>query len=210
MLIELLHTLPHSTLPCCMLSIAKSDSRASADMLRRRSVLNGCFRQPEHPLLPSPHRIHLLVMHNLRKLKVRGTPLQVSRAMSSTASLQLPLKPPSVVEEENVFRERVADMETFFKQPRFASLSRPYTATDIVAKQGSMPVLPLPSTLMADKLYKLLTEAANEKRPVHTIGAIDPVQMTQLAPYSEVVYISGWVASSTLTTGFNDVGPDLG
>ena len=130
--------------------------------------------------------------------------------MSLSASLQLPLKPSSVGEEEKEFRERVADMETFFKQPRFASLSRPYTATDIVAKQGSMPVLPLPSTLMADKLYKLLTEAANEKRPVHTIGVVDPVQMTQLAPYSEVMYISGWVASSTLTTGFNDVGPDLG
>ena len=131
-------------------------------------------------------------------------------SVSSTASLQLPLKPPSVAEEENEFQERVADMETFFKRPRFASLSRPYTAVDIVTKQGSMPILPLPSTLMADKLHKLFTEAANEKRPVHTIGVVDPVQMTQLAPYSEVVYISGWVASSTLTTGFNDVGPDLG
>jgi len=149
-------------------------------------------------------------MHSLRRLRVRGTTLQGSRTMSSTVSSQLPLKPPSIVEEEKEFRERVADMEGFFKQSRFASLSRPYTAADIVAKQGSMPVLPLPSTLMADKLYKLFTEAANEKRPVHTIGVVDPVQMTQLAPYSEVVYISGWVASSTLTTGFNDVGPDLG
>lgn len=164
----------------------------------------------DHPLSSSPHHIHLLAMHNLRKLKVRGVALQGLRAVSSTASLQLPLKPPSAAEEEKEFRERVADMETFFKQPRFTSLSRPYTATDIVAKQGSMPVLPLPSTLMADKLYRLFTEAADEKRPVHTIGVIDPVQMTQLAPYSEVVYISGWVASSTLTTGFNDVGPDLG
>lgn len=130
--------------------------------------------------------------------------------MSTAVSLQLPLKPPSVAEEDKEFRERVAGMEDFFKQPRFASLSRHYTASDIVAKQGSMPVLPLPSTLMADKLYNLFTEAANEGRSVHTIGVVDPVQMTQLAPYSEVVYISGWVASSTLTTGFNDVGPDLG
>ena len=128
---------------------------------------------------------------------------------SSTVS-QLPLKPPSVAEEEKEFRERVADMEAFFKRPRFASLSRPYTAVDIVAKQGSMPVLPLPSTLTADKLYKLFTEAANEKRPVHTIGVVDPIQMTQLAPHSEAVYISGWMCSNTLTTGFNDVGPDLG
>lgn len=129
---------------------------------------------------------------------------------SSIASLQLPLKPPSVDEEEKVFRKRVVDMEAFFAQPRFSSLSRPYTAADVVAKQGSMPVLPIPSTLMADKLYKLFTEAANAKRPVHTIGVVDPVQMTQMASHSEVVYISGWVASSTLTTGFNDVGPDLG
>ena len=151
-------------------------------------------------------------MHNLRGLKIGGAALRGSRIIStsSNTSLQLPLKPPSVAEEEKEFRQRIVDMEDFFKQPRFASLARPYSAVDIVAKQGSMPILPLPSTLMADKLYKLFTEAASEKRPVHTIGVVDPVQMTQLAPYSEVVYISGWVASSTLTTGFNDVGPDLG
>jgi len=101
-------------------------------------------------------------------------------------------------------------MDSFFKLPRFSSLKRPYTPADIVAKQGSFPVLPLPSTLLADKLYSLLDDAANEGRPVHTIGVVDPVHMTQLAPHSEVVYISGWVASSTLTTAFNDVGPDLG
>lgn len=151
-------------------------------------------------------------MHNLGRLRVRGASLQGTRAMSTSSSVssQLPVKPPSVAEEEKEFLERVEDVETFFKRPRFASLSRPYTAADVVRKQGSMPVLPLPSTLTADKLYKIFTEAANEKRPVHTIGVVDPVQMTQLAPHSEVVYISGWMCSNTLTTGFNDVGPDLG
>lgn len=173
-----------------------------------RSEVNGCT--PGFSLSLLPRHLHLLGMQNLRRLRVRGSAIRGFRAMSTPASLQLPLKPPSAAEEEREFRERVVDMETFFKQTRFASLSRPYTATDIVTKQGSMPVLPLPSTLMSDKLYKLFTEAANEKRPVHTIGVVDPVQMTQLAPCSEVVYISGWVASSTLTTGFNDVGPDLG
>jgi isocitrate lyase len=42
------------------------------------------------------------------------------------------------------------------------------------------------------------------------MGAIDPVQMTQMVRNQEAVYISGWAASSVLTTGNNEVGPDLG
>lgn len=45
---------------------------------------------------------------------------------------------------------------------------------------------------------------------MHTMGAVDPVQMTQMARWLEVVYISGWAASSLLTTANNEVGPDLG
>jgi isocitrate lyase len=42
------------------------------------------------------------------------------------------------------------------------------------------------------------------------MGAIDPVQLTQMAKHQEVVYVSGWASSSVLTTGNNEVGPDLG
>ena len=73
-----------------------------------------------------------------------------------------------------------------------------------------MPVLPLPSTLLADKLWRLFDLRAKEGKPVHTMGAVDPVQMTQMAPHQEVVYISGWACSSLLTTGNNEVGPDFG
>lgn len=73
-----------------------------------------------------------------------------------------------------------------------------------------MPVLPLPSTLLADKLFAIFTQAAEASKPVHTMGAIDPVQMTQMARHQDVVYVSGWAASSVLTTGNNEVGPDLG
>ncbi|KAL1951201.1 hypothetical protein VTO73DRAFT_350 [Trametes versicolor] len=122
----------------------------------------------------------------------------------------LPLTPPSAEEETAAFEARVADMETFFNHPRFASLKRPYTAAQVASKQGSFPVLPLPSTLLANKLYSLFEKAHAEGKPVHTMGAIDPVQMTQMAPHQEVVYVSGWAASSVLTTGNNEVGPDLG
>ncbi|KAJ7269246.1 isocitrate lyase [Mycena haematopus] len=138
---------------------------------------------------------------------LKSTVVRVARAMSSTA---LPLQPPSLDEEARQFEDRTAEMAQFFARPRFSQLKRPYSPADVASKQGSLPVLPLPSTLLADKFYALLTKAAEEGKPLHTMGAIDPVQMTQMAPHQEVVYISGWAASSVLTTGNNDVGPDLG
>jgi isocitrate lyase len=101
-------------------------------------------------------------------------------------------------------------VETFFSQPRFSGLSRPYSAAAVASKQGSLPPLPLPSTLLADKLYAVFDRAAKEGKPVHTLGAVDPVQMTQMARWLEVMYVSGWAASSLLTTANNEVGPDLG
>lgn len=41
------------------------------------------------------------------------------------------------------------------------------------------------------------------------MGAIDPVQMTQLAVHQEALYISGWACSSVLTST-NEVSPDFG
>lgn len=63
---------------------------------------------------------------------------------------------------------------------------------------------------MADKLFSLLTHRFNERKPVHTMGAIDPVQQSQMAHFLEVTYVSGWACSSVLTTCNNEVGPDLG
>lgn len=122
----------------------------------------------------------------------------------------LPLDPPPVEQEAADFKARCDALSHFFSLPRFKDIKRPYSAVDVVSKQGSMPVLPLPSTLTADKLYARLSKAAAEGKPVHTMGAIDPVQMTQMATNQEVVYVSGWACSSVLTTANNEVGPDFG
>lgn len=136
------------------------------------------------------------------------------RAMSNSSNVTsipaLPLQQPSLKQEDDLFNDRVDEMQSFFDLPRFANIKRPYSAAAVASKQGSMPVLPLPSTLLSDKLYALFESASKEGRPVHTMGAVDPAQMTQMAPHQEVVYISGWACSSLLTTGNNDVGPDLG
>lgn len=131
-------------------------------------------------------------------------------ARYSTVLPSLPLQPPSGDVEQAQFNEQVQEIQSFFDQPRFKGLKRPYTAEQIAASQGSLPVLPLSSTLLADKLYRLFEERAKEGKPVHTMGAIDPVQMTQMAKNQEVVYVSGWAASSLLTTCSNEVGPDIG
>ena len=121
----------------------------------------------------------------------------------------LPLDPPTVDQETSEFETRVATLQEHFSSPRYKGIKRPYAAADVVSKQGSMPVTPLPGSLLADKLFALLKRAADAGKPVHTMGAIDPVQLTQMARYQEVVYVSGWASSSVLTTANNEVGPDL-
>jgi isocitrate lyase len=126
------------------------------------------------------------------------------------STYSLPLSPPPPPEEQASYSARVSQVSAFFSLPRFAGLRRPYSPEAVASKQGSLPVLPLPSTLLSDKLFALLTAADHERRPVHTLGAVDPVQMTQMARWLDVLYVSGWACSSLLTTGNNDVGPDLG
>ncbi|KAG9124536.1 hypothetical protein FRC07_011247 [Ceratobasidium sp. 392] len=130
-----------------------------------------------------------------------------SWAMTTPA---LQATPPSTAKENELHAARVEDLEKHFALPRFNGIKRPYTAESVVTKQGSAPPLPLPSSLLSDKFHSLLKNASEEKRPLHTMGAIDPVQMTQMAKHQEVLYVSGWAASSVLTTGNNEVGPDLG
>jgi isocitrate lyase len=147
----------------------------------------------------------------LSKSSARGNLILHSRIRSraiSTPSLQV--TPPTLDKESELHAARVEDLEKHFAHPRFNGIKRSYTAESVVTKQGSAPPLPLPSSLLSDKFHSLLKSASEEQRPLHTMGAIDPVQMTQMAKHQEVLYVSGWAASSVLTTGNNEVGPDLG
>lgn len=127
---------------------------------------------------------------------------------NSTAAV-LALDLPTTSAESEAFTARTEQLEEFFSQPRFKGLKRPYSAESVATKQGNMPPLPMQNSLLADKLHALLARASEQAKPVHTMGAIDPVQMTQMARYQEVLYVSGWASSSVLTTANNEVGPDL-
>ncbi|KAG7443139.1 isocitrate lyase icl [Guyanagaster necrorhizus] len=109
--------------------------------------------------------------------------------------------------ERAAFAEEVRKVEEWWKSPRFARVTRPYTAAQVVAKRGTIPIQ-YPSNVQGKKLWKLLSEHAKRGTPSHTYGALDPVQVTQMAKYLETVYVSGWQSSSTASST-NEPGPDL-
>ncbi|KXL50395.1 hypothetical protein M433DRAFT_61354 [Acidomyces richmondensis BFW] len=127
---------------------------------------------------------------------------------SPTDSFQLLPESSKPDAEDAIFNEQVKQVQAWWASPRYAGIKRPYSAEDVVSKRGTLQQL-YPSSLMARKLFDLLETRAKAGQPVHTMGAIDPVQMTQQAPHQEVLYVSGWACSSVLTTT-NEVSPDFG
>ncbi|PSR80148.1 isocitrate lyase [Coniella lustricola] len=110
--------------------------------------------------------------------------------------------------EDALFDQQIQQVQRWWATPRYAGIKRPYTAADVVSKRGSLQQA-YPSSVMARKLWDLVQENLRKGEPLHTMGAIDPVQMTQQAPHQQVLYLSGWACSATLTPT-NDVSPDFG
>ena len=132
----------------------------------------------------------------------------ISTSLPSDSYQLLPTTEKAGDAEDALFAQQVKDVEAWWGTERYTGIKRPYKAEDIVSKRGTLQQS-YPSSLMARKLFNLLNERAAEGKPVHTMGAIDPVQMTQQAPHQEILYISGWACSSLLTTT-NEVSADFG
>ena len=110
--------------------------------------------------------------------------------------------------EDIYFDKFLAQIMERWMTPRYKGIKRPYTAEDVLSKRGTL-MYHLPSSIMAKKLFDILKRQAALGKPVHTMGAIDPVQMTQQAAHQEVLYVSGWACSSLLTST-NEVSADFG
>ncbi|KAI0894196.1 isocitrate lyase [Annulohypoxylon nitens] len=132
----------------------------------------------------------------------------VSTSLPSDSFQLLPETEKSGAAEDALYEQQIKDVEVWWASPRYEGIRRPYTAADVVSKRGSQ-MQTYPSSLMARKLFNLIKEKEAKGEPIHTMGAIDPVQMTQQAPHQEVLYISGWACSAVLTTT-NEVSPDFG
>ncbi|KAJ1552403.1 isocitrate lyase 1, partial [Cladochytrium tenue] len=112
-----------------------------------------------------------------------------------------------LAEEQRAFDAQVAALKSAWATQRFARVKRPYSAEDVVSKRGSIPQTYL-SDAMAQKLWKLLLEHQKNGTCSRTYGALDPVQVAQMAKYLDTIYVSGWQSSSTASSS-NEPGPDL-
>ncbi|KAK3331218.1 isocitrate lyase [Apodospora peruviana] len=132
----------------------------------------------------------------------------ISTAFPSEAFQVLPESQKAGAAEDALYAQQIKEVEDWWASPRFKGIKRDWTPDDVVSKRGSLQQS-FPSSVMARKLWTLVQTRLAEKKPIHTLGAIDPAQMTQQAPHQEVLYISGWACSSLLTTT-NEVSPDFG
>lgn len=113
----------------------------------------------------------------------------------------------NVDEEDAFYKQQVAELNKWWSQPRWRKTKRIYKAEDIAAKRGSLKI-DYPSLNQAKKMFALLEEHDRNKTASFTFGALDPVQVSQMAKYVDSIYISGWQCSSTASTS-NEPSPDL-
>jgi len=109
--------------------------------------------------------------------------------------------------EEAALQREIDGIEQWWRSPRFEHTTRPYTARQVAVLRGSVQGT-CASGVTATKLYNMLRESFNRGEYNHTFGALDPVQVVQMAKYLSCVYVSGWQCSSTASTT-NEPGPDF-
>jgi len=111
------------------------------------------------------------------------------------------------MEEEARLKQTIEEVRQWWSQPRWARCQRPYTAEDVAKLRGTLQ-LTYPSHYFSKKLYNYMKTAFENRTFHHTFGALDPVQVINLAKYLTTVYVSGWQCSSTASTT-NEPGPDF-
>lgn len=140
-------------------------------------------------------------MSHSKRLDVLASQLntdeQVAKLSPSTCS----------ADEDAQYKRRVAEVEKFMKADRFKHTTRPYNAENVVNLAGTFAT-EYASGKQATKLYSMLRDFQSKGLASHTFGALDTVQVTQMAEHITSVYISGWQSSSTASTS-NEPGPDI-
>lgn len=111
------------------------------------------------------------------------------------------------MDEAAEFQQMERSIQEWFNSPRFKFTKRPYTAQQVASLRGSISETPA-SAFTSKKLYNLLRTSFDKGEYSHTFGALDPVQVVQMAKYLSCVYVSGWQSSSTASTS-NEPGPDF-
>ena len=110
--------------------------------------------------------------------------------------------------KKEFLQNQVDEIESWWSQPRWKDTKRIYSPYEIAKRRGSLKQTTFPSSLMSQKLFKILAEHSKNTTVSKTFGALDPVQVTQMSKYLDTIYVSGWQCSSTASSS-NEPGPDL-
>lgn len=110
-------------------------------------------------------------------------------------------------DEETAFWLEVENLKRWWNSPRFADCKRNYNAEDVVRLRGSLKHV-YPSNVTARKAWNMFSKYRETGGYSATFGALDPVQVIQMARHLTSIYVSGWQCSSTASTS-NEPGPDL-
>src|SRR6185437_8144418 len=107
------------------------------------------------------------------------------------------------------FDDEVAATQRYFDDPRFARITRLYTARQVAEQRGTIPTDYTVAREAAAAFYERLRELFAEKKSITTFGPYSPGQAVSMKRMGiEGIYLGGW-ATSAKGSVTEDPGPDL-
>lgn len=107
------------------------------------------------------------------------------------------------------FDDEVAATQRYFDDPRFARITRLYTARQVAEQRGTIPNDYTIARNAAAAFYERLRELFAEKKSITTFGPYSPGQAVAMKRMGiEGIYLGGWATSAKGSTT-EDPGPDL-
>ncbi|HTX97077.1 MAG TPA: isocitrate lyase ICL2 [Mycobacterium sp.] len=107
------------------------------------------------------------------------------------------------------FEDQVAATQRYFDDPRFAGITRLYTARQVVEQRGTIPTDYTVAREAAAAFYERLRELFAAKQSITTFGPYSPGQAVAMKRMGiEGIYLGGWATSAKGSTT-EDPGPDL-
>ena len=111
------------------------------------------------------------------------------------------------LQEDALNDKDVQKISTWWNQERHRNIQRPYTPEKVADLRETL-TQEYPSSIQAMKAWDMFSQMQKKGQYSHTFGAMDPVQVVEMAPYLTSVYVSGWQCSSTASTS-HEPGPDF-
>jgi isocitrate lyase len=107
------------------------------------------------------------------------------------------------------FAQEVAETQKWFDSPRFAGITRLYTARQVVEQRGTIPSDSTVAREAAAAFYERLRQLFAERKSITTFGPYSPSQAVVIKRMGiEGIYLGGWATSARGSTS-EDPGPDL-